>query len=292
MRTPIRFHAPVRGQLIVMLALFLVVLLGVAALVLDLGIYYREKANLQNVTDAAALSACVQLPDTTAAQTTVHQVLQENGYVLGQGGLIGVDAIPNPDGLHPARYLVRMRRNMPPFLSVFLGYHGSLIQTEALAVFVVKGIVPWIFYLPDTMEFDYENPYTLKTGPLGVVTGNFGCLRLTAPGADAYREDVIYGYQGFVEMGQMLTTQPGNVAGPTKVGVDERIRNGDLIVICPATYSAVPEGASVDVRLDGFCAFRLSDAYKVADTCYVYATFINYKTVPWAQGGVRTCLIR
>jgi hypothetical protein len=280
--------------MVIMLAFMIVVLLGMAALVLDLGIYYREKASLQGVADAAALAAANKVPNADAAAAVALQVMEENGYVFGQKGVMGIDTILNPDGAHPARYLVRLRKSMPAYFSHLLGHSGSQLEATATSVFLVKGIVPWIFYLPDTDTFSYDQPYTLKQGALGGETGNFGCLRLSGSGSDKYLEDLMYGYQSFLELGAELQTEPGNKSGPTKRGVDYRIRSDDLndrIVICPATRDLVPHGASETLTVHGFAAFRLVSATRVGDECYVQATFLNFKTIPWALGGLRICLI-
>src|SRR5437764_15132777 len=62
-----------RGQVIVLTVIALTVLLGMSALVLDVGSWFRTKRQLQATADAAALAAAQMLPDTpgTAITTAV-----------------------------------------------------------------------------------------------------------------------------------------------------------------------------------------------------------------------------
>jgi Flp pilus assembly protein TadG len=55
-----------RGQAMVLTTLFIVALLGMAALVLDLGTWFRSQRDLQAVADAAALAGAQEQPDSTA----------------------------------------------------------------------------------------------------------------------------------------------------------------------------------------------------------------------------------
>ncbi len=53
--------------------------------------------------------------------------------------------------------------------------------------------------------------------------GNFGPAALGQRGADAYEENIIYGYPGFIQVGDILETEPGNMIGPTQSGVEALI---------------------------------------------------------------------
>ncbi|MEX2158992.1 MAG: Tad domain-containing protein [Dehalococcoidia bacterium] len=51
------------GQILVLFALLLSALIGMVAMVVDVGFFLRERQNLQNVVDASALAAAQELPD-------------------------------------------------------------------------------------------------------------------------------------------------------------------------------------------------------------------------------------
>ena len=76
-----------RGQATVLTLVFLVVLLGMAALVLDLGSWYRSDRATQSAADAAALAGAQALPtDPGSASALAMQYATKNG-----GGLSGSD---------------------------------------------------------------------------------------------------------------------------------------------------------------------------------------------------------
>jgi len=64
-----------RGAVMVIFALLLVVMLGMAALVVDVGYATQKKRQLQNAVDAAALAGAQDLPNLTAAIATVKSYL-------------------------------------------------------------------------------------------------------------------------------------------------------------------------------------------------------------------------
>ena len=72
-----------RGQALVMTLVFLTVLLGSAAMSLDVGSWYHSKRQLQAKADAAALAGAQALPESTAdAQSLAVEYADKNGGVL------------------------------------------------------------------------------------------------------------------------------------------------------------------------------------------------------------------
>jgi Flp pilus assembly protein TadG len=68
-----------RGQVIVLVVLFLIVLLGMAALVVDVGYAYYAHRTLQASADAAALAGAQELPDATRAQAIAREYSSQPG---------------------------------------------------------------------------------------------------------------------------------------------------------------------------------------------------------------------
>ncbi len=68
-----------RGSAIVLFALALTALCGMAGLVVDVGYLYVQHARLQNGVDAACLAGAAFLPDTTTASTTASSYASLNG---------------------------------------------------------------------------------------------------------------------------------------------------------------------------------------------------------------------
>ena len=68
-----------KGAILVLFALLFVFLLGLVAMVVDAGLVYLNRAQLQRAADAAALAGAYQMPDTTAARDRVRQYCSLNG---------------------------------------------------------------------------------------------------------------------------------------------------------------------------------------------------------------------
>lgn len=84
-----------RGQAAVLTVMFMVVLLGMAAAVLDVGHWYRDDRRLQATMDASALAAAQALPDDPGEATSLASTYADKN----EGGLdnvqISTSVIPN-----------------------------------------------------------------------------------------------------------------------------------------------------------------------------------------------------
>ncbi|MEX2246530.1 MAG: pilus assembly protein TadG-related protein [Dehalococcoidia bacterium] len=67
-----------RGQYLPIMALFLVIVIGLAGLALDAGRLYVARAELTRALDSAALAGVIELPDTAAAESRALAYMQDN----------------------------------------------------------------------------------------------------------------------------------------------------------------------------------------------------------------------
>jgi Flp pilus assembly protein TadG len=148
------------GQATVLTLVFLVVLLGMAALVLDIGSWYRADRGTQSTADAAALAGAQGLPDTSAALSLAQQYASKNGG-LGSGGISfvppkGVKSITPNDTI-----TVTVERPAPGFFSKLFGVNsvtvGSTATVRSEGVSEVKYVAP--------ITVHYKHPLLNCTGP-------------------------------------------------------------------------------------------------------------------------------
>ena len=221
-----------RGQATVLTLVFLVVLLGMAALVLDMGSWYRADRSTQSTADAAALAGAQALPeDPNTARTLAAQFATKNGG-LGSGGVTITSKIVANDTI-----IVSVKRPAPGFFSKIFGRKsvtvGSTAQARSEGVSSVKYVAPIVVH--------YKHPLLNCTGPssnptchptFGTTTtldledlhqkgggsgsGAFGLLNLnyTDPdgnvGAGTLADWLLHGYQDYLPTGIFYSAPSAN----------------------------------------------------------------------------------
>lgn len=119
-----------RGQSLVITVVAMTVLLGMAALAIDVGSWYKQKRDLQATADAAALAGAQALPDSTAdAQALAIQYAAENGGTLGASGItFSSGGITADDTIN-----VSLSRPAPGFFSKVFGIDAVTVGARASA---------------------------------------------------------------------------------------------------------------------------------------------------------------
>jgi hypothetical protein len=118
-----------RGQALVMTLVFLTVLLGSAAMSLDVGSWYHAKRQLQAEADAAALAGAQALPDSTAdAQALAVEYANKNGGVLDKSDITFADDVTAHDTIK-----VKMAAPAPGFFSKLFGLGSVTVGAHAAA---------------------------------------------------------------------------------------------------------------------------------------------------------------
>ncbi len=119
-----------RGQAVVLMVLSLVVLLGMCALVLDVGSWFREKRRLQGTADAAALAGAQQLPSNpSAAQTMAMSYANQNG-----GDVAGANITVTSTNMANDTIAVKAAKTASGFFSGVLGIASANIDARAKAL--------------------------------------------------------------------------------------------------------------------------------------------------------------
>lgn len=269
-----------KGSIAVMTALSMTVLLGCAAIVVDLGVLYLNRSQLINTVDAAALAGVQELPGKSAtAVANASDYAQQNGK---QG-----DAVATALGNNDTELTVSVSRNVNLFFARIFNRNSQIVSATAIAAVrplsSVGGAVPFGVV---KQEFEYGVTYTLKEGGGDGSGGNYGGLGLGGTGANTYRYNITYGYDGKLRIGQWVSTEPGNMSGPTDSGVSYRIsqdpgvtfetvaKDSPRIVMIPVLQSLDVSGRS-DVQIVGFAAFFLEGTGGSGKDNYVSGKFMQ-----------------
>jgi Flp pilus assembly protein TadG len=122
------------GFVLVWFALLIIVLLGIAAVAIDLVHAYQEEQHAQNAADAAALGGAVELPtDTTGtnAHNTAVNIAQLNYGFTNSGDSVSA----SPDLSIPNQLDVQVTRHFNTFFGSILGFGNLTVTKKAEAQF-------------------------------------------------------------------------------------------------------------------------------------------------------------
>jgi hypothetical protein len=239
-----------RGQIAVILALILPVLLGSMALGTDIAILYFNWVQMQKAADAAALAGANYLPgDPSQAQTVANNNAMSNG--IAQSEI--VSTVVAPDDLS---ITITLNRKVNYYFARVLGLTTGGVATAATAGIqsnspAARGLMP--IGLPCSSgdcSYTVGQEYVLKapktTGSWGQLgPGNWAPLALGSNGAAVYRQNLRLGYVGQLNIGQDVSTETGQITGPTEQGLADRISLGQTIY--PSANPASP--SQYDPRL-------------------------------------------
>lgn len=167
-----------KGNVTIIVSVLLFAIMGIMALVIDMGVVYAEKAKLANAIDAAILAGGQELPENkTKARTVMEEYLIENGVSLDQVN-ISIDA----DGLGAEITAVK---NVEHAFAKLVGIDNSDVSEVSkimlgTASSATGGIRP---FGVTKYDFEYGDPVVLKTGAGDGYNGNYGAIALGGSGA-------------------------------------------------------------------------------------------------------------
>lgn len=279
-----RFRKQQRGSVIVMVAAMLSVMVGLTALVVDLGLLYATRVKLTNLADAAALAGVQELPrNNSAAYATASEYAQLNGKT---GDRVDIRV------LNGTTVAVKATRTIPLMFAGIFGLATCDVSGAAAArvnpVSRLTGTVPFGL-VQQTLV--YGQVYTIKIGSgtaSGNYHGNFGALALGGTGASVFRDNIKFGSDVSIQAGDWVKTETGNMVGPTKQGISYRYnqdpgatfetvaKNSARILVVPVIQSLDVSGRGA-VLVVGFAALFLESS-NVTNNGEVSGRFIQMVT--------------
>ena len=204
------------GQAMILFALVFVVIIGFAAISIDIGSIANEKSKLQNAADAAALAGSQDLPSSSTAITTAKTYAARNGVT-------SADTNATVDANKAKITVVCSKKVQYAFARVF-GFTQNTISatataTKGAAFNGVSGLRPWALSEKDQTNptndyvYTYGLQFRLKEGGGGGSNGYFGCVSFGAQKGDSntYKDNITDGYDGVVHLNDQINTANGNM---------------------------------------------------------------------------------
>lgn len=188
-----------RGQVLVLSAILILVILGITAFTTDIGWLQSNKRHLQNTADAAALAGARDLADGKEAASVNASV---NKYVLENG--VDVNEVTAINIVGDKRVAVELQGSRGLFFARVLGHSSANVGARATAetgpVGGMKGLFP-VGIAKDTF-INYENNGN-NIIQFGTAPGNWGWVNLDYPYTGKsvkWQDQVNYINNGFDKM--------------------------------------------------------------------------------------------
>lgn len=256
-----------RGQALVFTVVFLAVLLGAAALTIDVGAWYRQQRQAQATADAAALAGAQVLPgDPNQAETLAAQYATSNGGGVPDGGITLRSDFETNDTV-----VVHVKKSAPTFFADFLGIHSATVgataaaragvpnQVDGVAPIVVNQQLCDLEGCPGCPCFDDET--TLPLGKDGA-PGAFGLVNLGGGnnGTPDLADWIQNGYDGYLGLGN-YDSDPGASFNSNEIQSALTDRLGTELLF-PVFDTLTGNGSNAAYDVIGWVGFHL-DSYTV-----------------------------
>jgi secretion/DNA translocation related TadE-like protein len=287
-----------RGQATVLTLIFLVVLLGMAALVLDIGSWYRADRDTQSTADSAALAGAQSLPnDTGQAVSLASSYAGKNGGGL-QSATIS-SSIASNDTIK-----VKISRQSPGIFTKFFGHDSTTVGSSAtartalissakyVAPIVVKNTHPKLLGTPGCPCFGKPGANTnLTTIPLdrNGAPGAFDLLNLDGSkgGTSGGRlaNWMLKGYNDYLNIGQFYS-DPGAKWDDNQLHDALSARIGTTLLF-PVYDQIIGTGSNAQYHVIGWVGFHLLsyDARGSSGSITGYFTEVIWSGLQYTSGG-------
>jgi hypothetical protein len=277
------------GQAFVFVAFVLMTLVGMAALVIDGGSWYRAQRHLQTAADAAALAGAQELPTKPSTATGVALEYAQRNYA----------GIPAPTVTFPdtATIDVSATATAP---GIFARIYGAAFdevdisaraQARVSAPLELKNVAPIAVYKeeacivsdpscfgePKTLSFDEDDPFD-------PTKSKFGLLDLDRDGhvgADDIKDWIEDGYQDYLAVDTDYPPGTGEKNGIKKALEDAA--DEERVLMFPVFDSA---SASTGYHVIGWAAFVIDEVVKwTGNEHELTGHFVTFIATDLAGGG-------
>ena len=256
-----------RGQAIVLMTLSLVVIMGMATLVLDVGSWYHTKRRLQGTADAAALAGAQLLPnDSSGAQSQALAYANKNG-----GDVAGANITVTSTVLSNDTISVRARKTDPGIFSSIFGIASADIDARAkarvgpptkaryVAPMVVDCEHPLIHNCDGDSMPDFGVNTTMDYDPMGA-PGAYGMLNLQGgngtPGSSDEAEWILHGFDKYLGLGN-YKSDPGAKFSSSNIQDALEARRGTVLLF-PVFKVLSGTGQNAIYEIIGWIGFHLT----------------------------------
>ncbi|CDF58759.1 Tad domain-containing protein [Thermobrachium celere] len=271
-----------KGNAAIIILIMFAALLSFSAYVIDIGITYAEKIKLENAIDSACLAAALELPSNPIkAEDIAKEYLNKNG----------VDSTKASIFISEDKKSIKIiaQKQVPHFFAKIFGKDKSIVVSDSKAILgpaksVKGGVRPFGVVAYD---FTYGDLVTLKEESGDGYHGNYNVLAIGGQGSNVFYINAMYGYDGVISVGDLLDTEPGNMAGVVNdlknyISSENSTfynfqRDSIRLWTIPLVNTMEVNGRKM-VLVVGFAQFFVEDINKKSGKAEITGRFIRYVT--------------
>ena len=267
-----------RGQVLVLTLVFVTVMLGIAAAVVDVGAWYRTHRQMQSTADAAALAGATGLPESTSqASALALDYADRNaknsvtrGDITFSSKIVGNDTIG-----------VTARKDVPGVFAKLFGLDSVKVRAHAKATSEPMGVARWAAPIGVDVRHQklqceplpcFEQPTELELDKVG--PGGFHLLNIDGSYGGTGNQD----FADWIETGldaemplKWYYSEPGSKfnSGPVAHALDNRM--GDELLF-PVYRGKRAQGAGFEYEVIGWVGWHLT-GYSISGKGKLYGWF-------------------
>ncbi|MGD0247815.1 MAG: Tad domain-containing protein [Candidatus Limnocylindrales bacterium] len=258
------------GQIVVIFALMLTVLIGLVGIAIDTTYAWRESLRVQRAADSAALAGVVYMPGnfntgTNNATSIALGAATKNGYPV-VGGVTSVS--PAKVDANPRELDVTITTQVPTFFSRIFGINNWAVTRTARAVYVL----PVPMGSPDPYYGAYGNfkvngaTVTLTAPGGGAITGRGFWATILSQGAGASSGDAYLPAHMNGDMSGTNTMQDTASYYDYDIVMPPGSTNGHVWIFDPVFCATDGRQGTGDYYLSGSGTTKMSSFFKLYDT--------------------------
>jgi hypothetical protein len=274
-----------RGQAFVVMVLSLAVVIGMAALALDVGHWFRDKRRLQGTSDAAALAGAQQLPDDPAgAKTMALNYANMNG-----GNVAGANITVSSTYFANDTITVNGQRNDPGMFTGLFGITNVNITSHSK---VLVGpphdalhVAPMVVYCGHSLIQNCNNshapqfnvPTDLNFDAMGA-PGAFGMLNLDGEngtiGTSTEAQWISQGFDQYLPLGKYKSDPGAKFSGqPVQSALTSRL---NTVLLFPVFKTLTGTGQNAQYDIIGWIGFYLTGFDVHGNNATLHGYFTQY----------------
>src|SRR5579864_2981411 len=264
-----------KGQIAAIMMIIMPVLLGMIGLGADIGVLYYNWGALQKAADSAALAGASQLTGDTVTTSNSAVISTGTQYAKYNGITWANDTILVSPANDDRSVSVYLSRQVPYYFLQLIGLKKGKVTAKATAGVLpttgVCGAAPFGLpckqscsgngcygqtALPGQGDATCGGVYAFNTSNLSAgtqiqlksnqsvtgVPGNWDPLAIGGSGASVYRSNIAHGETQTIKVGDLLSTETGNIVGPTAQGFSDRglnLPNSTVATVPASPYTTL-----------------------------------------------------